>query len=454
MITRVSGSDPVPTIGRSRLWLVKRVPPEQFVIDPSKEVDELGVQTFARVYSGTATNRERRQVFDMLSEICRAKLRLACGCRSDGPLRPEISCREYRPGLSYGMAQMPATGRRPTHDPDCPFYQTRRMRVDRAIREPVSPIEFSGRFALPVGRAIAGAITGEAQNLPSAPKHALPKILRLFCSLISASGLSHLVAEDDDTPDPDISEQFDRMMLAGHSFDVAPGIPLRRVFSRSLHPNERTAFARRVAFRFRKLDADKPRMGFLALYTRRAHDRHLFGPTGDLGLNSDVILLPGADPDEFFDKPSLSLVFYAAPNAVSAIEPQKACVVPIQSGRCFTPVSNDMARRALKVLLFMRKSLRADRPHLSINIEVPLSRVFASAVHEPDFKITGTNSQTGRTRSVYCMLHDKRHSSQEAERARLVDAWRQKPDLSVFDIDEAGLDEWHDLSDAIATGLV
>lgn len=436
-----------------RLWMVKRVPVEKFQINPKLELPESSVRTFTSMFQGSADHKVQLLAFDLLRMICDRKLRLACSCTADGHLRPEIMCRARRGGCSFSLAKMPSSPKRPEHLPSCPFSRNVKLTVDNVRRADRSVFGFSGNFALPISRGLP-ADPAEVSSRPTQAQTALPKLMRMFAALLGEAGFSHLVAKDRGAEEDDLYGQFDRLLRAAKTFNVAANLPLQRVFSKSLYDREVRAFKRRVEMRFESVDPDKPRIGFLALYTTQAEQRVLRGPSGEIEVASNVLFLPGTTEADYFKSPALALICYGAPKAGSELRPLTASIFPVYSGHCFTPLANDMARSVLKVLLAMRERLQTSHPHLAMDIEVPLERVVIGLPDVPDFKVNAVNKSTGEIRTVYALLDDKRHRRQIGARETKVTDWRNSAGRAVFVIDGDQLAKPEDLQGAIASCLV
>ena len=172
-----------------KLWLVERRPAERFRLNPKFEIPPEDVKALAAVFSGSTDHAQRVSVFDLLKQICARKLRLACDCNANGANRPEISCRSYHGGQSFGLAKMPNNEKRPDHSTTCPFNRQVRIRIDTAKRGVSSEFDYSGRFALPVILDVVQEPSGQSQSSP-ARHYDYPKLMRMFAKLMDAAGFS------------------------------------------------------------------------------------------------------------------------------------------------------------------------------------------------------------------------------------------------------------------------
>ena len=444
----VDKTSPLP-----RLWLVERVPVEKFQINPKLELPQSNVKALAEIFMGSTDHEVKLLVFDLLRQICGRELRLACNCTSRGILRPEISCRTRRGGRSFYLAKMPSSEKRPDHVPGCPFSRSVKFRIDKVKRTKASAFEFAGNFALPVGRQ-PGSERSEVGSRHGRGSSELPKMIRMFASLLGEAGFAHLVSSDDRSQKLDLYEQFDRLRRAARSFQVAKGIPLQRVFSQSLYDKDLKALKRRIGLRYENVSADKPRTGFVALYATDIGLRKLRGPSGELSIESDILLLPGTRLEDYTGTPSLALICFAAPGDGYELKPISACAFPVFGGNCFTPVLGSLGRAVLSCLLDARHRLGSSHPHLSIEIEGPLERIVRGVLDLPDFIINSANAQTGEVRSVYCVLDHERFAGQPEARAAMTAQWRSVAGRAVFEIDAVQTDDPDTLREAISTCLI
>ena len=405
------------------------------------------------VFSGSTDRGLQLSVFDLLKQICARKLRLACDCNANGANRPEISCRSYHGGQSFGLAKMPNNEKRPDHAAHCPFNRQVKIRIDTAKRGASSEFDYSGRFALPVVVDVTQAPSDPSRSSP-ARHNDHPKLMRMFAKLMDAAGFSHLASLKADEPKPDIHGEFDRLLRAARTFHVSDGITLQRVFSKSFHPREHRAFKQRVDLRFQNTDGDKARIGFLGLYTKRMNGRVLEGPSGKVEIESDPLLLPGLDESDFADTPSLSLIFYGAPNATAPLKPLRAAVLPVYSGQCFTPVPNDMARQCLRSILGLRYRLQRTYPDLAIGIDVPLERTILGSPELADITLNAVHHKTGEIKTAHFVLKDERYLAQAEMRQSQITEWRNRTGCSVWEIDEAALSNSEDLRRALTACIV
>ena len=435
-----------------RLWMVERVPVEKFQINPKLELPQSNVEAFAKTFMGSTDHELKLLVFDLLRQICGKKLRLACNCTSRGILRPEISCRSRPGGRSFYLAKMPSSEKRPDHVPGCPFSRSVKFRIDKIKRSKSSAFEFSGNFALPVGRQSDAEPGGGGPSHRRNPNE-LPKMIRMFASLLGEAGFAHLVSSDDPSQKSDLYEQFDRLRRAARSFQVAKGIRLQRVFAQSLYDRDVKALNRRIALRYEKIPADRPRMGFVALYATDIGLRKLRGPSGELSIESDILLLPGTNLADYAGTPSLALISFAAPGDGYELKPISACAFPVFGGSCFTPVFGSLGRSVLSCLLGVRYRFASSHPHLSIEIEAPMERLVRGTEDVPDFIVNATNTQTGEIRSVYCLLDHERFSGQAEMRETITRQWRGVAGRAVFEIDMVQLEDPEALREAISIFL-
>lgn len=435
-----------------RLWLVERVPVEQFEIKPHLELPESNVRVFANLFRGAQDYETRRMGSDLLQQICASNLRLACSCNPDGHLRPEIMCKTRPGGRSFSMAKMPSSTKRPEHLTSCPFSRNAALDIDKVRRVNRSAFDYSGQFSLPVDRLESEQASGGTSDRQRPPAQ-LPNLTRMFAALLGEAGVSHLVAEEDTASKTGLIDQLDRIERAARTFKVSQSISLDNVLIDSLYPKQFQVFEKRLQAQYEKHGADQPRKGFVLLYTTHAGTRYLRGPSGDVELRTDVQMLPNSDIDDYQDSPSLSLVFYGAPDDHNKIEPLQACVFPVYGGQLLTPIANNQARQTLRALLGLRLRMQSRLPHIKVDIQIPLERVVLAMTDQPDFIMTALNSKTDEEKTVFVLVDDDRHKREAIDRDHYISQWRDVAGRSVFLVDDMSLAGVADFKDAVESCL-
>lgn len=352
-----------------------------------------------RWYSGTGT-RADEEIGITLVQQARIGLKwIACDCLEAQALPPILTPAFLSAADTYYLRRLTST-KRSEHRENCPFFRDQTTARITEVRSPLTPTDPpDGFFSVLRPAPEKLAQQPEAELTDDRTRNAsIPKLARLLCRLIYASGLN-IVPPLVEAPDsPSISSEFAALTSAAGRIEICPGIELARAFwthAMPLHQNRVYAALRQIARGWPK--GFEPQ-SFLALFSPSFR-----GSTVDVAGCEPVVLANRVQSPSvrgnLIKGPYLLLAVVGQYPDTHRYAPLRGYAQPIYSGKRFIPVDSEFERVVLKSLLQVQAIL--DREGIDLLIEKPVfDRITAFGPCKPDFLLEAQSRRTGEVRGI------------------------------------------------------
>lgn len=323
---------------------------------------------------------------------------LECDCSRDGSRKPLVApvLREGS-GLYWRMLNGP---NRLAHSKDCCFHRRHVRREQAAAWSKSRRKRPDGFFAvLKKTETVEPRKAGTGSSTPSQQGSRLPALAKMLHGLLENAGLHSWRPGDEEHS---INNEFKKLYEVTSCFDVAPGIPLKKVFFKFAPDWGRPVFGRIRNIAGTWPDGHRPQ-GFICYLVPEVNtagariqmtfrgkeldiDIRCAGSVKYPSINGNLV----AGPYLFFGVVGLT-------RKSAGYQLQRAWAQPIADNNHFVPVDSDYERKAFRTLKFTAMRLQNVHPEYDWHLEKPL---FEYDTPEgpclPDFLIIGSHKQSGR----------------------------------------------------------